>query len=111
MNEGRITEQGSHDELMAIPEGDYRHFVDLHTGGVLIGALNAVKHDRYHCHRTSIIDECRQDSLYELLNRAHHAENWGNPSKPVCFTEFFASQITNTRYYEDIAKGERHTHE
>ena len=37
MNEGRITEQGSHDELMAIPDGDYRHFVDLHTGGVLTG--------------------------------------------------------------------------
>jgi len=35
MDEGRITEQGSHDELMVNADGDYRHFVDLQTGDVL----------------------------------------------------------------------------
>jgi ABC-type antimicrobial peptide transport system ATPase subunit len=35
MAEGRITEQGSNDELMAKTDGDYRHFVDLQTGDVL----------------------------------------------------------------------------
>ena len=35
MNEGRITEQGSHDELMAKADGNYQQFVNLQTGNVL----------------------------------------------------------------------------
>ena len=33
LDEGSIIERGSHDELMARPDGTYRHFVDLQTRG------------------------------------------------------------------------------
>ncbi len=33
LDEGRIIERGSHDELMAHPDGTYRRFVDLQTRG------------------------------------------------------------------------------
>lgn len=34
VEDGRIVERGSHDELMAIENGAYRRFVELQTGGV-----------------------------------------------------------------------------
>jgi ABC-type multidrug transport system fused ATPase/permease subunit len=33
VDEGRIIERGSHDELMALPQGAYRRFVELQTRG------------------------------------------------------------------------------
>jgi ATP-binding cassette, subfamily B, bacterial MsbA len=33
LREGRIVERGSHDELVAIPDGAYRHFVELQAAG------------------------------------------------------------------------------
>ena len=31
LDDGRIVERGTHAELMAFPEGAYRHFVELQT--------------------------------------------------------------------------------
>ena len=37
LDQGRIVETGSHDELMAMPNGAYRRFVDLQVGGAAVG--------------------------------------------------------------------------
>ena len=37
LDQGRVVETGSHDELMAMPNGGYRRFVDLQVGGAAVG--------------------------------------------------------------------------
>ena len=37
LDQGRVVETGSHDELMAMPNGAYRRFVDLQVGGAATG--------------------------------------------------------------------------
>ena len=37
LDQGRVVETGSHDELMAMPDGAYRRFVDLQLGGAATG--------------------------------------------------------------------------